>query len=103
MVGSVQPVLVDGRARRNAEEWSGRTDNNRVVNFAVQGCTNAASAATDRMSGGRAMQEQLPGCAGAAVADVPPELGQMVDVEITDAMANSLRGRLLMEPRRRRA
>jgi tRNA-2-methylthio-N6-dimethylallyladenosine synthase len=61
MVGTVQPVLVDGRARRNAEEFCGRTDNNRVVNFA---------------------------------ADVPPELGQMVDVEISDAMTNSLRGRV---------
>ncbi len=70
MVGSVQPVLVDGRARRNAEDWSGRTDNNRVVNF---------------------------------TAEVPPELGQMVDVEITEAMANSLRGRLVTETQRRRA
>jgi tRNA-2-methylthio-N6-dimethylallyladenosine synthase len=104
MVGSVQPVLVDGRARRNAEEWSGRTDNNRVVNFAVQGCTNAASA-------GRAGAAAVQGCtnaasagrAGAAVAEVPPELGQMVDVEITEAMANSLRGRLVREPWRRRA
>ncbi|HRO59557.1 MAG TPA: tRNA (N6-isopentenyl adenosine(37)-C2)-methylthiotransferase MiaB [Burkholderiaceae bacterium] len=34
MVGTVQRVLVDGRARKNADELSGRTDNNRVVNFA---------------------------------------------------------------------
>ncbi|NLD68745.1 MAG: tRNA (N6-isopentenyl adenosine(37)-C2)-methylthiotransferase MiaB [Limnobacter sp.] len=34
MVGTVQRVLVDGRARKNAAELSGRTDNNRVVNFA---------------------------------------------------------------------
>ena len=34
MVGTVQRVLVDGRARKNASELSGRTDNNRVVNFA---------------------------------------------------------------------
>jgi tRNA-2-methylthio-N6-dimethylallyladenosine synthase len=33
MVGSEQRILVDGRARRNPEELSGRTDNNRVVNF----------------------------------------------------------------------
>jgi tRNA-2-methylthio-N6-dimethylallyladenosine synthase len=33
MVGTRQRVLVDGRSRRNAEELSGRTDNNRVVNF----------------------------------------------------------------------
>jgi tRNA-2-methylthio-N6-dimethylallyladenosine synthase len=34
MVGTVQRVLVDGRARKDAAELSGRTDNNRVVNFA---------------------------------------------------------------------
>jgi tRNA-2-methylthio-N6-dimethylallyladenosine synthase len=34
MVGTVQRVLVDGHARKNADELSGRTDNNRVVNFA---------------------------------------------------------------------
>jgi len=34
MVGSCQRVLVDGHARKNAAELSGRTDNNRIVNFA---------------------------------------------------------------------
>jgi tRNA-2-methylthio-N6-dimethylallyladenosine synthase len=33
MVGSVQRVLVEGHARKDAAELSGRTDNNRVVNF----------------------------------------------------------------------
>jgi len=33
MVGTHQRVLVDGHARKNAAELSGRTDNNRVVNF----------------------------------------------------------------------
>ena len=33
MVGSVQRVLVEGTARRNADELAARTDNNRVVNF----------------------------------------------------------------------
>ncbi len=33
MVGSVQRVLVEGRARKNAAELAGRTDNNRIVNF----------------------------------------------------------------------
>jgi tRNA-2-methylthio-N6-dimethylallyladenosine synthase len=33
MVGTRQRVLVDGHARRNAEELRGRTLNNRVVNF----------------------------------------------------------------------
>jgi len=34
MIGSRQQVLVQGPARKNAEELSGRTTNNRVVNFA---------------------------------------------------------------------
>ncbi len=34
MVGSVERVLVERHARRNADELSGRTANNRVVNFA---------------------------------------------------------------------
>jgi tRNA-2-methylthio-N6-dimethylallyladenosine synthase len=34
MVGSVQRVLVMRPAKRNADELAGRTDNNRVVNFA---------------------------------------------------------------------
>lgn len=34
MVGSVQRILVEGRAKKNPGELSGRTDNNRVVNFA---------------------------------------------------------------------
>jgi tRNA-2-methylthio-N6-dimethylallyladenosine synthase len=34
MVGTVQRVLVEGPSRRRASELAGRTDNNRVVNFA---------------------------------------------------------------------
>ncbi len=34
MVGTVQRVLVEGRARKDPAELCGRTDNNRVVNFA---------------------------------------------------------------------
>lgn len=33
MEGTTQRVLVEGRARKDASELSGRTDNNRVVNF----------------------------------------------------------------------
>ena len=61
MVGTRQRVLVDGHARRNERELSGRTDNNRVVNFA-----------------------------GAEML-----LGRFADVEITQALPHSLRGRLL--------
>jgi len=34
MVGTVQRVLIEGHARKNAIELAGRTDNNRIVNFA---------------------------------------------------------------------
>jgi len=34
MVGSVQRVLITRAARKDASELSGRTENNRVVNFA---------------------------------------------------------------------
>ena len=60
MVGSTQKVLVDRPARKNPQQLSGRTENNRVVNF-----------------------------------DGPDNLiGQFVDVTITEALPNSLRGRL---------
>jgi len=58
MVGTVQTVLVDRPARKDQLQISGRTENNRVVNF-----------------------------------DGSHELiGQFVDVEITEALPNSLRG-----------
>ena len=59
MVNSIQRVLVEGASKRDARELSGRTENNRVVNF--------------------------PGD--------PRLIGQFVDVLITEAMPNSLRGR----------
>jgi tRNA-2-methylthio-N6-dimethylallyladenosine synthase len=34
MVGSIQRVLVEGASKKNAHELAGRTDNNRIVNFA---------------------------------------------------------------------
>ncbi len=34
MVGTVQRILVEGASRKDARELAGRTDNNRVVNFA---------------------------------------------------------------------
>jgi tRNA-2-methylthio-N6-dimethylallyladenosine synthase len=36
MVGTVQKVLVEGPSRKNPQELSGRTENNRVVNFSAQ-------------------------------------------------------------------
>jgi tRNA-2-methylthio-N6-dimethylallyladenosine synthase len=60
MVGSVQRVLVERPARKDARQLAGRTENNRWVNF-----------------------------------DGPPSLiNRYVDVVITEALPNSLRGRL---------
>ena len=64
MVGTVQQVLVERHARKDARELAGRTEHNRVVNFAAP--------------------ESL--------------IGQFVDVRITGAMPNSLRGELLDQP-----
>ena len=60
MMGTTQKVLVEGTSKWSEDELSGKTENNRVVNF--QG---------------------------------PKRLiGQMVDVTITEALRNSLRGRV---------
>jgi tRNA-2-methylthio-N6-dimethylallyladenosine synthase len=77
MIGTVQRILVEGPARKDSAQLCGRTENNRVVNFAVQGRTNAASA----------------GCAGAAASSDRSPIGRFVEVEITEALPNSLRGR----------
>ena len=61
MVGTVQTVLVDRPARKDATQISGRTENNRVVNF----------------DGDHSL------------------IGEFVDVEITEALPNSLRGRIV--------
>ncbi|MFV0543639.1 MAG: tRNA (N6-isopentenyl adenosine(37)-C2)-methylthiotransferase MiaB [Marinicella pacifica] len=60
MVGTTEKVLVEGTSKWSDEELSGKTENNRVVNFAG-----------------------------------PKRLiGQLVDVNITEALRNSLRGRV---------
>ena len=67
MVGSTQRVLVERPAKRNPEQLAGRTDNNRWVNFD-------------------------------GPADQPKRLiNQFAEVVITEAMPNSLRGRLVEE------
>ncbi len=66
MVGSVQRILVEGAAKKNADqELMGRSDNNRVVNFAAP--------ARNR--------ERL--------------INQFIDVRITAALPHSLRGEIL--------
>jgi tRNA-2-methylthio-N6-dimethylallyladenosine synthase len=67
MVGSRQRVLIERPAKRNPRQLAGRTDNNRWVNFD-------------------------------GPADRPMALiNSFADVIITEAMPNSLRGRLLEE------
>ncbi len=58
MIGTIQTVLVDRPARKDQSQISGRTENNRVVNF----------------DGDHAL------------------IGRLVDIEITEALPNSLRG-----------
>lgn len=61
MVGTTQVVLIEGAARKDPMQWSGRTPNNRVVNFhAPQG--------------------------------VSLQAGDFVEVQIDEALPNSLRG-----------
>ena len=62
MVGEVQRILVTGRSRKDPGQLQGRTENNRVVNFA---------------SSNHAL------------------IGGFADVEIGEALPNSLRGRLI--------
>jgi len=61
MVGTVQTVLVDKPSRKDPRQLAGRTENNRVVNFAGN----------------------------------PRLMGQFVQVRITEAMPNSLRGEVV--------
>ncbi len=61
MVGSVQRVLVEGPSKKDPQRLTGRTENNRAVNF----------------DGGAEL------------------IGQFVEVRITEALPNSLRGELL--------
>ncbi len=68
MVGSRQRVLVERPAKRNLEQLAGRTDNNRWVNF----------------DGPLGQPQSL--------------INQFADVIITEAMPNSLRGRLAGTP-----
>ncbi len=62
MVGSSQNILVTGCSKKDAGQWQGRTENNRVVNFSADGSNLT---------------------------------GHFVDTEITEALPNSLRGRVV--------
>ncbi len=68
MVGKTLDVLIEGRSKKNPEELMGRTENNRVVNFAA------------------------PAHAAARL------VGQVLPMTITAALSHSLRGRLVLTP-----
>ena len=59
MVGNVERVLINGYSKKDPGQLSGRTENNRIVNFR---CDNAAL------------------------------IGKFVDIDIQEALPNSLRG-----------
>ena len=64
MVGTRQRVLVTGRSKRDPGQLAGRTENNRVVNFPARD------------------------------PDASLLIGDFAEVEVTEALPNSLRGRL---------
>ena len=73
MVGSVQRILVEGPSRKDPTELHGRTENNRVVNFALPELPQAR-------------RDQL--------------IGQMLDVRIVHAFPHSLRGEVVADDNR---
>ena len=68
MVGTRQRLLVTGRSKRDPGQLAGRTENNRVVNFPARD------------------------------PDASRLIGNFAEVEITEALPNSLRGRLTPLP-----
>lgn len=70
MVGSVQRILVEGPSRKDPTELHGRTENNRVVNFALP---DLPQVRRDQM------------------------VGQMLDVRIVHAFPHSLRGEVVTD------
>ena len=66
MLGNVDRILVEGPSRKDPSELSGRTENNRVVNFPAPLASHARL------------------------------IGQMIDVKINHAYPHSLRGELLL-------
>jgi len=104
MVGTTQRILVEGPSRKSAQQMCGRTENNRVVNFDVPGCTNAAGGPSRHpASQDTGTSPYVAGRTGAADAADPGLIGRFVEVEITEALTNSLRGRLVTGKIARRA
>ncbi len=88
MVGSTQRVLVERPAKRDPRQLAGRTDNNRWVNFDAPNAAAPNAAASGAAASGAA----APGGSRALI-------NHFADVIITEAMPNSLRGRLAADLR----
>ena len=84
MVGNVEKVLVEGPSRKNPAELCGRTENNRVVNFAIPSAETAIHQSDNPNN--VSLADNLP-----VTADM---VGEFVDLLITEAKPNSLRGQL---------
>ncbi len=65
MLGNIEKVLVEGSAKKDANEYSGKTENNRTVNFKSDASNS----------------KHL--------------IGQLLDIKITQAFPNSLRGTIV--------
>ena len=84
MVGSVEKVLVEGPSRKNPDELCGRTENNRVVNFALPD-QGQLPVSTD--------ENGLSNTDGSALGH--DLAGNFVQLLITEAKPNSLRGEVV--------
>jgi tRNA-2-methylthio-N6-dimethylallyladenosine synthase len=62
LIGTIQKILINSCAKKNTNQFSGRTESNRIVNFSA----------------------------------INNKIGDMVEVKITEALANSLRGDIFL-------
>ncbi|GAA3968653.1 tRNA (N6-isopentenyl adenosine(37)-C2)-methylthiotransferase MiaB [Allohahella marinimesophila] len=84
MVGTVERVLVTGRSKKDPAQLQARTENNRVVNFFAQLETADMTDSSDRSMMSYEDSEGL--------------ISRFVDLRITEARPNSLRGVLVGLP-----
>ena len=96
MVGGCQRVLVEGRARKTPTQWSGRTENNRVVNFDGAG-DDVSCGVNNEVNDVNNVVNTVANTVAHDDADNNAEnlRGRFVQVQITEALPNSLRGVLV--------
>ncbi|KCV68778.1 hypothetical protein H696_04197 [Fonticula alba] len=81
--GSLHVILIEGDSRRNSDEWSGRSDNNKMVVFPKQPVPNMVSTPEAPVS----MSQPL----SAASGFVMPQKGDFVLVRVTSTSAQTYR------------